>query len=92
MRIARPTRCTHGFSLIEMVLSLSLVGLVLASLGSMLAFSMQATPRPDDAVIRITDASLPVSIMTEEIGSPTVPATTRPSRSPTTGPEPPATR
>lgn len=69
MRIARPTRCTHGFSLIEMVLSLSLVGLVLASLGSMLAFSMQATPRPDDAVIRITDASLPVSIMTEEIGS-----------------------
>lgn len=52
-----------------MVLSLSLVGLVLASLGSMLAFSMQAAPRPDDAVIRITDASLPLGIMTEEIGS-----------------------
>lgn len=52
-----------------MVLSLSLVGLVLASLGSMLAFSMQAAPRPDDAVIRVTDASLPISIMTEEIGS-----------------------
>ncbi|MFB3430599.1 MAG: hypothetical protein ABL309_06745 [Phycisphaerales bacterium] len=69
MRQARPSRIRRAFSLIEMVLSLSLVGLVLASLGSMLAFSMQAAPRPDDAVIRITDASLPLGIMTEEIGS-----------------------
>ena len=65
------SQSSRAFSLIEMVLSLSLVGLVLASLGSMLAFSMQAAPRPDDPVVRVTDAALPISIMTEEIGSAT---------------------
>ena len=71
MHRARSTTRARGFSLIEMVLSLSLVGMVLASLGTMLAFSMQTVPQADDAVVRITDAALPFNIMNEEFGAAT---------------------
>jgi prepilin-type N-terminal cleavage/methylation domain-containing protein len=64
-----PHGMQRGFSLIEMVLSLSLVGLVLASLGSVLAFAMGAAPQPHDPASRLSATQLPLSIMAEEIGS-----------------------
>lgn len=69
----RPVRSSRagGFSLIEMVLSLTLVGLVLASLGSVLAFSMGAAPKPDDPSSRLQETQFPLSVMNEEIASAT---------------------
>ncbi|MFI4855773.1 MAG: type II secretion system protein J [Phycisphaerales bacterium JB065] len=65
------SRSASGFSLIEMVLSLTLVGLVLASLGSVLAFSMGAAPKSDDPSSRLRETQFPLSVMTEEIASAT---------------------
>ncbi len=68
---AHRSSAQRGFSLIEMVLSLTLVGLVLASLGSVLAFAMGAAPKADDPSIRLRETQFPLGVMTEEIASAT---------------------
>lgn len=64
IRIAR-----RAFTLIEMALSLSLVGIVLISLSTMLALTMEAAPRPDDPATVTRDVSFPVDLMAEELSS-----------------------
>lgn len=63
------TRRRCGFTLIELVLSLSLVGVVLVALGSILSLSMRAMPQSSDAASHIRNAAFPVNVMTEELGS-----------------------
>lgn len=60
-----------GFTLIEMVISLTLVGIVLVSLGSMLTLSVQATPQPTDTASVVRGAAFPFAVMAEELGSAT---------------------
>lgn len=74
-----PSHRPRGFTLIEMALSLSLVGIVLVALGSMLALTMQSAPQPTDAASRVRGIAFPASVMAEEIGSATgfVSVTTR---------------
>jgi len=59
----------RGFTLIEMVLSLSLFGIVLVSLGTMLALTMQAAPKSSDAATLIRNASYPATVMAEELAA-----------------------
>lgn len=59
----------RAFTLIEMALSMSLVGIVLISLGTMLALTMEAAPQPDDPATITRDAAFPLDLITEEISS-----------------------
>lgn len=65
------TRILRGFTLIEMALSMSLFGIVLVSLGTMLALTMQAAPKPDDAATQIRNTSYPAAFMAEELAAAT---------------------
>jgi len=58
-----------AFTLIEMALSMSLVGIVLISLSTMLALTMEAAPRPDDPATITRDVAFPVDLITEELSS-----------------------
>ncbi|MFU8828030.1 MAG: type II secretion system protein J [Phycisphaerales bacterium] len=64
-------RSNRAFTLIELVMSLSLVGMVLVALGSILSISMRAMPQAHDAASHIRATGFPASVMAEEISSAT---------------------
>lgn len=63
----RNPRCRRGFSMLEAVISLTLLSIVMVSVGSAMIFAAQATPDDDSAVMAVLNDHEVLSRITDDL-------------------------